>query len=163
MGDTRTDSGPIPADATTQAGGQAGTIARAEEREVARTDEGKAALAEMTSVPLSSRVTAERRAIFLRELSRSPVVGTAARAAGIPLAKAYRLKGSDPRFSAAWDEALTVAVDRVEEVAIARAMRKSDKLMEMVLKAKRPEEYRERVDVAVALRGEIIVDLVEMD
>jgi hypothetical protein len=140
-----------------------GAMARVEERGVARTEEAKEALAEMSQLSEVVGVPADRRSMFLRELCRSPVVGRAARYAGLALSSLYRLKREDERFSAAWDEALTRAVDDIEQVAIDRALEKSDKLLEMILKAKRPQEYRERVDVQVAAVGRIEVDLVPMD
>ncbi|MHC4121372.1 MAG: hypothetical protein ACYSWO_28195 [Planctomycetota bacterium] len=140
-----------------------GAMDRVEERGVARTEEAKEALAEMSQLADVVGIPSDRRALFLRELSRSPVVGRAARFAGLSLSGLYRLKREDERFSAAWDEALTLAVDDIEQAAIDRALEKSDKLLEMILKAKRPEEYRERVDVKVAAVGRIEVDLVPMD
>jgi hypothetical protein len=139
-----------------------GALARVEERGVARTEEAQAALAEMSQLADVVGVPTDRRALFLRELARSPVVGRAARFAGLSLSNLYRLKREDERFSAAWDEALTAAVDDIEQAAIDRALEKSDKLLETILKAKRPEEYRERVDVQVAAVGQIVVDLVPM-
>jgi len=153
---TGDDGGAIGADRAHNA------LARVEERGVARTEEAQAALAEMAELAPSS-ITIERRALFLRELMRSPVVGRAARQAGISVNSVYRLKREDERFSMAMDEALTAAIDDIEQVAIDRALEKSDKLLEMILKSKRPEEYRERVDVAVAVAGRIEVDLVPMD
>jgi hypothetical protein len=136
-----------------------------EERGEARTleaGEALAAEAQLVEVPVGRAITVERRAMFLRELMRSPVVGRAARCAGVALGALYHLRGADARFALAWDEAMSVAVDDIEQVAIDRALDKSDKLMEMVLKAKRGDEYRDRVDVAVVAVGEIIVDLVPM-
>lgn len=140
-----------------------GAIERAEKRGVARTEEAQAALAEMSQLSDVVGVPADRRALFLRELARSPVVGRAARYAGVSLSSLYRLKREDERFSTAWDEAMVCAVDDIEQAAIDRALEKSDKLLEMILKAKRPDEYREKVDVKVAAVGRIEVDLVPMD
>lgn len=140
-----------------------GAIERAEKRGVARTEEAQAALAEMSQLSDVVGVPVDRRALFLRELARSPVVGRAARYAGVSLSSLYRLKREDERFSAAWDEAMVCAVDDIEQAAIDRALEKSDKLLEMILKAKRPDEYREKVDVKVAAVGRIEVDLVPMD
>lgn len=138
-------------------------IAAVEERGVARTEEAGEALREMIGLAETTVVSVERRAVFLRELCRSPVVGRAARQAGVSTAALYRLKAADKRFSAAWDEAMTTAVDLIEQAAIDRALVKSDKLLEMILKAKRPDEYTPAVNVAVAARGIIEVNLVPMD
>ena len=53
--------------------------------------------------------------------------------------KAWRK--SDPNFAADWDEAIESGTDFLEDVATERAMEKSDPLMQMMLKARRPDKY----------------------
>lgn len=139
-------------------------LARSEE---APAGAGEAALKQeveegMEAVPTSG-VTAFRRAIFLRELSRCLVVGKAARKAGIRLGSLYRLREKDERFALAWDEALVASVDAVEEILVETAMAGNVKAIEMVLKGNRSDKYRERVEHAVGVQGTFTVDLVPMD
>jgi len=100
-----------------------------------------------------------RQALFLQALKDKPIVGRAARRAGVTVATAYRMRKRSPVFAAAWDESLCAGVDTLEECAIDRALSKSDKLLEMLLKGMRPETYREKVDALAAMRVNIVVDL----
>ena len=134
-----------------------------EEAGVARTEHGQEALAAEISLPEVTdiaSISVDRRALFLRELMRSPVVGRAARQAGLALRDVYALKRADQRFSAAMDEAMSCAIDDIEQAAVDRALAKSDKLLEMLLKAKRPGEYRDTLKVEHSVVGDIEVDLV---
>ena len=101
-----------------------------------------------------------RQAVFLQSLAERPIVGSAARAAGVTTAAVYKMRQRSKIFAAAWDEALTAGVDTLEDRAYDRAMDKSDKLMELLLKGMRPETYRERVDALASMRVNIVVDLV---
>jgi hypothetical protein len=117
------------------------------------------------------------RAAFLAELRRRGNVSDAARAATIDRTTAYLWRKNEPEFAAAWDEAIEAAIDSLEAEAWRRAaegveepvigrvgkdkdgivrdadglplfVRKySDSLMNTLLKAHRPEKYRERQDV----------------
>lgn len=101
-----------------------------------------------------------QQAYFLQELKRSPIVGRAARAAGVTVAQCYAMRKRSETFAAAWDESLIEAVDDLEQVAVERATSKSDRLLELLLKGHRPETYRDKLDVALASRVDIVVDLV---
>ena len=101
-----------------------------------------------------------RQAVFLQALRCSPIVGHAARAAGITVETAYRLRRRSKAFAGAWDEAREAAVDEIEDVAIKRAVDGSDQLMVQILRAHRPERYRPQIDVDVQGRVDIVVDLV---
>jgi hypothetical protein len=83
---------------------------------------------------------------FLTALEQTGNVSAAARAAGIVRQNAYLTRANHPAFAAAWEEALEVACDALELEARKRAMEgESDVLMIFLLKAHRPEKYRERV------------------
>lgn len=100
---------------------------------------------------------------FLAELQESANVSEAARAAGINRQYAYEARGADPAFAAGWDAALEVATDALEGEARRRALagveepiyfkgkecgrirRYSDTLTIFLLKAHRPERFRDRV------------------
>jgi hypothetical protein len=80
---------------------------------------------------------------FLAALESSPSVKAAAAAAGVARSGAYALRASDPDFRAAWEDALSVGVEELEAVAFQRAKDSSDVLAIFLLKAHRPERYRE--------------------
>lgn len=104
-----------------------------------------------------------RRSVFLQELLRTPVVGVAARRAGLSRGAVYRERERDGLFRAAWDQALVGAVDDVEQVLVEKAQGGDLRAIEMVLKAHRPERYRERHEVAVVQDAVIEVNLVGID
>ena len=107
---------------------------------------------------------ARRRGRFLRALAATGNVSAAARAAGIARATAYAARGGDADFAVAWAAALEDAVDALELEARRRAMvgvdtphyyggkvagrviKYSDSLLMFLLRAHRPERYREVVD-----------------
>lgn len=94
----------------------------------------------------------------------------AAKAAAIDRTTAYRWRAAEPDFAAQWDEAIETAVDAMEREAHRRAFtgikkpivgrvekdkdgiityvqEYSDGLATLLLKAHRPEKYRERQEV----------------
>ena len=101
-----------------------------------------------------------RKAQFLRELMRSPVIGTAARRAGLTRKMVMRERERNDLFREAWEQALVAAVDDVEQVLVEKAQGGDLKAIEMVLKAHRPERYRDRHEVAVVADSVIEVSLV---
>lgn len=101
-----------------------------------------------------------RRSVFVRELLNTPVIGTAARRAGLTRGAVYRERERDDVFRRAWDQALVGAIDDVEQVLVEKAHGGDLKAIEMVLKAHRPERYRERHEVAVVQDAVIEVNLV---
>jgi hypothetical protein len=111
----------------------------------------------------SARFDAEAREKFLTELRRRGNVADAVRAAGFGRTCAYEHRQADPAFAAAWDLAVEEAADGLEAEAWRRAVEGtarpvyhrgrevgevreySDTLLVHLLKAHRPEKYRERV------------------
>lgn len=106
--------------------------------------------------------TSGRRATFLKALADTGNVSQAARAAKASRSRAYQLKAEDPDFAAEWGDALEIATDALDAEARRRAIdgvesprfhqgkitgsakKYSDTLLMFLLRAHRPELYRER-------------------
>ncbi len=106
--------------------------------------------------------TAPKRRAFLKKLSETGNVSEAARASKVSRSHAYALKLADPAFAADWMDALESATDLLEAEARHRAVegveqphfhqgqvtgsvrKYSDSLLMFLLKAHRPEKYRDR-------------------
>jgi hypothetical protein len=87
----------------------------------------------------------------------------ACRAANVCRTTFYNRKSEDEVFRTAVAEALEEACDLLEEEARRRAMKCSDTLMIFLLKAHRPEKYRERFDVCshTGVTLEVVEEIVE--
>lgn len=85
--------------------------------------------------------------IFLTNLRNTANVRFACEKAEIGRRTAYDRREKFPEFKAAWDEAMEEACDALEAVAWSRAQAGSDLLTIFLLKAHRPEKYRENVHV----------------
>lgn len=92
---------------------------------------------------LTPKKADEWRPVFLEALRNSANIRVACRAAGISRQAAYKARAASEEFRAAWDEALEDAIDMLEAIAQDRARKQSDTLMIFLLKAHRPEKYRE--------------------
>ncbi len=117
------------------------------------------------------RITGRHRRRFLEALAETGNVTLAARAAGISRARVYELRGLDPAFAAAWEDAEQIAADRLEAEARRRGVdgvpepvvsggrhvvgedgnplyvqKYSDPLLLALLRAHRPEKFQERHD-----------------
>lgn len=123
---------------------------------------------------------ARMRERFLATLAKTANISQSARAAGVDRATPYRWR-DDPEFAAAWDVALEQALELLEQTAWERAVkgvkepvigrvakdqdgiityvqRYSDTLLTTLLKAHKPEKYRERMEHEH--RGSIAVEFV---
>lgn len=112
---------------------------------------------------------ADRRAVFLKTLTETLNVSGSARAAGVCKRTVYNAREADPEFAQAWDAALDEGLDNAEESVNRRAFigvlkpvyqqgqmvgkirEYSDGLAQFMLKAHRPEKYREKT--ALELTG----------
>lgn len=108
------------------------------------------------------RWTSRRRAAFLKALADTGNVSAAARAAKASRSRAYQIKAADPAFAAEWTDALETAIDALDAEARRRALdgvetphfhqgrvagtvrKYSDTLLMFLLRAHRPERYRDR-------------------
>lgn len=108
-------------------------------------------------------VTSRARASFLQHLQETGNVTASAKAAGFSRTAAYERRSVDPEFAAAWKEAEEIATDTLEAEARRRAIegveepvyylgkecgrirKYSDRMLEILLKAHRPDKFRERI------------------
>lgn len=90
--------------------------------------------------------TDRARAAFLSTLSKTCNVSEAARKANISRRAAYDWRDDDAEFAREWDEAEQEAADKLEKVAWDRATAGlSDRMLELLLKAHRPEKFKDRI------------------
>lgn len=103
------------------------------------------------------------RKLFIAQLRINGNITRACQTAEIERSTAYRLRESDPTFLAEWNEAIEVSIDRLEEEAYRRARdgvvkgvyykgqivglesEASDSLMALMLKAKRPDQFADKL------------------
>lgn len=123
----------------------------------------------MARKPSTNTTRLHARTTFLKTLEATCNVSEAAKAAGVDRATPYMWRAKDEAFAQAWDAAIEIAVDKLEYAARNRAVdgveepiigrierdrdgiitttrRYSDTLLVTLLKAHRPEKYREKVD-----------------
>lgn len=94
------------------------------------------------------------RPSFLEAIRISGNVRLATNAAGIDRSTPYRRAQRDPAFAAAWAAAEQDAVDTLEAEARRRALQSSDALLMFLLRAHRPERYRDSLEVHLDVRRE---------
>jgi hypothetical protein len=80
---------------------------------------------------------------FIETLRSTGNVRAACDAVGISRQTAYYWRSNDAEFAAAWAQAIEDATDHLEEVARQRALETSDTLMIFLLKAHRPDKFRD--------------------
>ena len=121
--------------------------------------------------------TDRRKEKFLGVLRETCNVSEAARAAGIGRRTAYDWRDDDEKFKAEWDEAEAEAVDSLEREAWRRGVEGvdkpvtfqgkitdsykeySDRMLELLLKAHRPDKFKDRV--ATELSGAVEITKIE--
>ena len=121
--------------------------------------------------------TTRKKKIFLETLAKTSNISEAARAAGLTRVQVCNAYEIDEKFALAWRAAVDEAVDDLEQEARRRALdgteepvfyqgkecarvrRYSDSLMLALLKAERPEKYKDRVasELSGELRGGVLV------
>jgi adenine-specific DNA methylase len=93
------------------------------------------------------RVTEKARTTFLEAFASGTTVVEACRLSGLATSTVYTMRKRDEEFAARWADALEQGTEMLEAEARRRAMKSSDLLMIFLLKARRPEVYRERREV----------------
>ena len=130
----------------------------------------------------STKLTRQRACdAFLAELRKRGIISDAAKASGFTRQMLYVWREEDPEFAKAWDDALDEAASTLENEAwrrategveepivgrverdrdgvVAHVRKYSDSLLTTLLKAHRPEKYRERYEHE--LRGAIQIEYV---
>lgn len=102
---------------------------------------------------------------FIAAIRETGNISEAVKLAKIPRSTAYQWREKDEAFAKQWDEAIEEATDTLEREARRRAIegwdepvfykgaeqgrirKYSDRLLEILLRAHRPEKFRERVQV----------------
>ncbi|GBC94467.1 hypothetical protein HRbin16_00248 [bacterium HR16] len=84
---------------------------------------------------------------FLAALSRGCTVSLSAKLAGVSRQAAYKARARSRTFADAWQDALESGTDVLEDEAVRRALAGSDTLLMFLLKARRPEKFRDNVRV----------------
>jgi len=123
--------------------------------------------------------TPARKKKFLEALAAGGTVALAVKAADMSRAAAYDLRNKAPDFDAAWNDAFETGTDLLEQEAERRALgwaetryaangeayeifKCSDVLLIFMLKARRPEKFRERMEQLVLEQRRIVIDLVKV-
>lgn len=93
--------------------------------------------------------TTDNRERFLELLRKSGNVSASCDTAELARTAVYAWRDADPDFAAAWDDAMSLGVEALEDEARRRAFGGSDLLMMFMLKSAKPDRYRDRSTVDV--------------
>jgi hypothetical protein len=91
-------------------------------------------------------VTTKKRDAVLRSLALGNSISAACRSGRICRQTYYRWRDEDEAFGMAVADAIEEGTDRLEDEAKRRAMKQSDTLIIFLLKARRPDKYKDRVE-----------------
>jgi hypothetical protein len=75
----------------------------------------------------------------------------------------YKWRNEDPEFRDAWEAALDLGIDAMEDEAKRRAMASSDLLMIFLLKANRPDKYRDHSTVDINQTTRVSLDSLSVE
>lgn len=89
--------------------------------------------------------TPKNREVVLAELNAGLSVAGACRSAGISRVAAYAWRNDDAEFAAEWDDAVEAGTDNLEDIAVKRASDSSDTLLIFLLKARRPDKFKDKI------------------
>ena len=99
------------------------------------------------------RNTRDWKTEFLKGFKATGSVAGGCDRAGVVRSTAYRARHRDEAFALKWADVDAEVTDRLEATALLLAMRGSERLIEFLLKARRPEMYREHHQVELAGPG----------
>lgn len=114
-----------------------------------------------TAAKIANTRRRDWRPAFLAALEDTGTVVQACKAAQIDRASAYRERQRNEQFALAWADVDAKVTDTLERVAVHRAVNGSDRLLEFLLKARKPDVYRESY-VRVEHSGSVRHDLAGM-
>lgn len=127
----------------------------------------------MINVGLPVKVAARKREKFLAALSESASVRASCKLAGVSRQSVYTWRSKDESFLAAWDEAIELGLDALEDALQERAkdgtrrpIYQGGKLVgheqvydnraaEFILRCRRPDRYGDRTSLDVHLTAEL--------
>lgn len=136
---------------------------------------------DQTNLRQNTRRATPWRAVFLESLRKTANVSYSAKVAGVRRSSAYRARDKSVSFASKWDDALEEGIAALEEAARVRAFEGvdepvfqggievgakrvySDRLAELLLKAHRPEKYRERHDIKTDIMSPPIINIRGVD
>lgn len=95
----------------------------------------------------------------LAHLKRTGNVTKSCEAAGISRQTYYQSYGQHADFARMADDALAQFVDSLEYLALERAVAGSDDLLKLLLRANRPDKYRERHEIQQTIQQSYIVEI----
>jgi len=136
----------------------------------------------------TDRTLMRARETFIVNLAAGASITKACEIAAIGRTTAYEWRAADEAFAALWDEALEAGIDRLEDEARRRAVEGvekpvvamgkiarnddgtvlmireySDTLLALMLKAKKPKEYRDRLDLNANVAGAVTLNVTSDD
>lgn len=125
-------------------------------------------------------LTADEKTNFIKKLRQTNGnVSKACQAVKIGRTVIYEHRKTDADFARLWDETLDSVLDEAEQEVFRRAVKGvnkpvfykgvkiaalkeySDRLLEFMLKAGRPEKFRERFDIDANIKGSLDVSIID--
>jgi len=103
-----------------------------------------------------TKLTLKKTQSFCDILATGASIKAACEAIGISRPTAYEWRKNDPKFKAAWDSALESGTDLLEDEAKRRALDNSDTLLIFLLKARRPQKYRDTLKLTLGDADKLI-------
>jgi hypothetical protein len=116
-----------------------------------------------------------KKAAFLDALSRLASISQACQFARIPRRTVYNWRNQNKGFATAWEKAIELGTDTLEDEAVRRALQGvlkpvyqqgrrvgsirefSDALLIALLKARRPKKYRDNLKVEASVTGGVLL------
>jgi hypothetical protein len=97
--------------------------------------------------------TPEAEQLVLRRLAEGKSIGAACKAAKIARRTYYYWRDDHPEFARLADDAIEDGTDAIEDNALNQAKHGAQTIMVLILKARRPEKYRDRFEAQVSGPG----------
>ncbi len=94
-----------------------------------------------------SKCTPKKKDQFLAEIILGRSVSAGASACAVSRRSVYSWREADDEFARRWDEAIEQGTDLLEDKAKEQAVDGNTTLLIFLLKARRPDKYRERSEV----------------